>query len=188
MVFLLRNKFVDNCVELGLWWWWAPLPWRLEIMRKVIVATLALTPMLLHAQANSPAQTQSSGTPATLHSKLIQPKEFNSSEADHNTAHVTPLRISTGVVAPKLISTVQIESDSDRTPQGFVIERKTLVEMTVDASGKPSDLKIIGSLGPVMDRNVLAAVSKYRFTPGTLDGAPTAIPVNLEVVLRSAER
>jgi TonB family protein len=157
-------------------------------MRKVIAATLALTPMLLHAQANSPAQTQTPATPATLQSKLVQPKEFNASEADRGTAHVAPVRISTGVVAPKLISTVEIESDSDAVPQGFNLDRKTVVEMTVDATGKPSDLKIVGSLGSVMDRHVLTAVSQYRFTPGTLDGQPTSVPVNLEVVLRTPVR
>ena len=152
-------------------------------MRKVIVATLALTPMLLHAQANSPAQTQSSPASSTLQSKLVQPKELNASEA---VAHVTtPVRISTGVGAPKLIHTVAIESDSDWIPSGFTFDRKTVVEMTVDATGKPSDLKILQSLGPVMDHNILAAVSQYRFTPGTLDGAPTNVPVNLQVVLRS---
>jgi len=157
------------------------------MMRKVIVATLALTPMLLHAQANSPAQTQSPGTSTTLQSKLVQPNEFNASEADHGTAHVAPVRISTGVVAPKLISTVQIESDSNVTPRGFTLDRKTKVEMTVDATGKPLDLKIVGSLGPAMDHNVLAAVGQYRFAPGTLDGQPTAVPVNLEIVLRSVQ-
>ena len=153
-------------------------------MRKVIVATLALTPMLLHAQANSPAQTQSSPASSTLQSKLVQPKELNASEAVASTT--SPLRISTGVGAPKLIHTVAIESDSDWIPSGFTFDRKTVVEMTVDATGKPSDLKIIQSLGPVMDHNVLAAVSQYRFTPGTLDGAPTNVPVNLQVVLRSS--
>jgi TonB family protein len=152
-------------------------------MRKVIVATLLLTPMLLHAQANSPAQPQTSGT--TLQSKLDQPNEF-ASEADHGTARSTPLRISTGVVAPKLIHTVQIESDFDGTPRGFSLDRKTVVEMTVDATGKPSDLKVVRSLGPVMDKNVLAAVSQYRFAPGTLNGQPTVVPVNLEVILRTA--
>lgn len=157
-------------------------------MRKVIVAALALTPMLLHAQANSPAQTKTSPSSSTLQSKLIQPKEFNVSAADHGTANVAPPRISTGVVAPKLISTVQIESDSDTTPRGFNMERKTVVEMTVDATGKPSNLKIVRSLGPVMDHNVLAAVGQYRFAPGTLDGEPTTVPLNLEVVLRSSVR
>jgi TonB family protein len=154
-------------------------------MRKVIVATLALTPMLLHAQANSPAQTQSSPASATtLQSKLVQPKELNASEAVAHTT--TPVRISTGVGAPKLIHTVAIESDSDWIPSGFTFDRKTVVEMTVDATGKPSNLKILQSLGPVMDHNVLAAVSQYRFTPGTLDGAPTNVPVNLQVILRSS--
>jgi TonB family protein len=153
-------------------------------MRKVIVATLALTPMLLHAQANSPAQTQSSPASSTLQSKLVQPKELNASEAVASTT--SPLRISTGVGAPKLIHTVAIESDSSWIPSGFTFDRKTVVEMTVDATGKPSDLKILQSLGPVMDHNVLAAVSQYRFTPGTLDGAPTNVPVNLQVVLRSS--
>jgi TonB family protein len=157
-------------------------------MRRVIVATLALTPMLLHAQANSPAQPQTSGTSTTLQSKLVQPKDFNASEADHGTAHAAPLRISTGVTPPKLISTVQIESDSDATPRGFNIDKKTVVAMTVDATGKPSDLKILQSLGTVMDKNVLAAVNQYRFAPGTLDGQPTIVPVNLEIVLRTPLR
>ena len=152
------------------------------MMRKVIAATLALTPMLLHAQANSPAQTQSPAS-TTLQSKLVQPNELNGSEAVARTT--APVRISTGVGAPKLIHTVAIESDSDWIPRGFAFDRKTVVEMTVDATGKPSNLKILQSLGPVMDHNVLAAVSQYRFTPGTLDGAPTNVPVNLQVVLRS---
>jgi TonB family protein len=152
-------------------------------MHSVIVATLALTPMLLHAQANSPAQPKTS---TNLQSKLIQPKEMIGSEADHSTTHVTtPQRVSTGVGAPKLIHTVAIESDTDGLATGFNIDRKTVVEMTVDATGKPTDLKIVGSLGPVLDHNVLAAVSQYRFTPGTLDGQPTAVPVNLQVTLRN---
>jgi TonB family protein len=149
-------------------------------MRKVIVATLALTPMLLHAQANSPAKTQSSPTSSTLQSKLVQPGELNGSEAAHVAA---PLRVSTGVVAPKLIHTIAVESDPDLSPFGFNTERKTTVEMVVDATGKPTDLKIVRSLGPTMDKHVLVAVSQYRFTPGTLDGQPAPVPVNLEVTL-----
>ncbi len=154
-------------------------------MRTVIAATLALTPMLLHAQANSPAQTQSSPSSSnTLQSKLVEPKELNASEAVAHT--VTPFRVSTGVIAPKLVHTVSVESDTDFAPRGFSLDRKTVVEMVVDATGKPSNLKILRSLGPVMDHNVLAAVSRYRFRPGTLDGQPTSVPVNLEVVLRSS--
>ena len=157
-------------------------------MRKVIVATLALTPMLLHAQANSPAQTQTSPA-SSLQSNLIQPKELIASEADHGTIRTaTPSRISTGVIAPKLIRTAQIESDYDASPREFSLERRTVVSMVVDATGKPSDLKIVKPINPVMDKNVLAAVGQYRFAAGTLDGEPTIVPVNLEVVLRSPSR
>jgi TonB family protein len=152
-------------------------------MRRVIVAALALTPMLLHAQANSPAKTQSLSPSSTLQSKLVQPAEINGSEAAHTTA---PVRVSTGVGAPKLIHTVTIEADSNWVPTGFTFERKAVVELTVDATGKPSNLKIVKSLGPAMDHNILAAVGQYRFAPGTLDGAPTAVPVNLNVVLRTS--
>jgi TonB family protein len=152
-------------------------------MRRIIVATLALSPMLLHAQANSPAKTQTSA--ANLRAELAAPT-FTGSEADRiSTSTTTPLRISTGVNAPKLIYTVAVESDSDFAPM-TQFERTAVVAMTVDQSGKPTDLKIVQSVNPVMDRNVLNAVSQYRFTPGTLDDHPTAISVNLAVVLRGA--
>jgi TonB family protein len=155
-------------------------------MRKVIVAVLALTPMLLHAQANSPAQTKSSAAPSTLQSKLVQPKEFDGPEAPRSgVPTAAPLRISTGVIAPKLIGTLQIESDSDRPDRGVAIDRKVVVTMTVDATGKPSDVQIIQPINPLMDKHVLEAISQSHFKPGTLDGEPTAVPVSLEIVLRS---
>jgi TonB family protein len=153
---------------------------EMNIMRRVIVATLLLSPMFLHAQASSPAQPQAS----TLQSKLVQPATFGS-EPDRNTSGTTSLRVSTGVNAPKLIHTVDVESDSDFTATAR-FERTAVVSLTVDSNGKPSDLKIVQSVNPIMDKNVLAAVSQYRFTPGTLDNQPVSIPVNLSVVLRSS--
>ena len=157
---------------------------EINIMRRIIVATLALSPMLLHAQANSPAKTQSPAA-NTLRSELVSPA-FAASEADRSTASSAPLRVSTGVNAPKLIYTVGVASDTDFTPV-TQFERTAIVAMTVDPSGKPTALKIVQSVNPVMDRNVLTAVSQYRFTPGTLDDQPTAVDVNLAVVLRAAK-
>ncbi|MBB5337695.1 TonB family protein [Tunturiibacter gelidoferens] len=152
-------------------------------MRRIIVATLALSPMLLHAQANSPAKTQTSA--ANLRAELVA-APFAGAESDRGSSTTAaPVRISTGVNVPKLIYTVAVESDADFAPT-TQFERTAVVAMTVDPSGKPTDLKIVQSVNPVMDRNVLAAVSQYRFTPGTLDDQPTAVPVNLAVVLRGA--
>jgi TonB family protein len=76
---------------------------------------------------------------------------------------------------------VGVESDAEFAPTAQ-FERTAVVAMTVDASGKPTDLKIVQSVNPLMDRNVLNAVSQYHFAPGTLDNQPTAVPVNLAVV------
>jgi TonB family protein len=153
-------------------------------MRKVIVATLALSPILLHAQANSPTQPQSS----SFQSKLIQSTELGSAAGSerNNTASATDVRVSTGIINPKLIYSVNVSAEGDLISSLRNFERVAVVEMIVDESGKPSDLKIIKSVGPTMDKNVLAAVSQYRFKPGTLDNQPAAIPVDLEVILHNA--
>jgi TonB family protein len=156
-------------------------------MRRVIVAILALTPMLLHAQANPPAQPQTSA-PTTLQSKLDS-NGFRAPESGAGSATTaTPVRISTGVTAPKLIHTVDVESTTDLAAQTVARDKTVVVGMTVDATGKPSGLKIVKSQSPAIDKNVLTAVSQYRFKPGTLDGAPAAIPVNLEVTLHNPTR
>jgi TonB family protein len=160
---------------------------EIDIMRKVILATLALSPIMLHAQANSPAQPQAANAPV-LQSKLVQPNEFAAGAAHSATATSGPLRVSTGVAAPKLIHTVDILSDNEWTPRVAGINRKVVVAMLVDAKGVPSDLKIIQSAGAEMDKNVLAAVSQYRFKPGTLDHEPTPVPLNLEIVMLSSLR
>ncbi len=160
---------------------------EINIMRKVIMATLALSPIMLHAQANSPAQPQAANAPV-LQSKLVQPNEFAAGAPHSATATSGPLRVSTGVAAPKLIHTVDILSDNEWTPRVAGINRKVVVAMLVDAKGVPSDLKIIRSVGAEMDKNVLAAVSQYRFKPGTLNHEPTPVPLNLEIVMLSGLR
>ena len=142
-------------------------------MRKVILATLALSPMLLHAQANSPAQPQAS----TLQSKLVQSDDF--------AATPTSRRISTGVVAPKLIYSTTIASTDEWSARRSAFDKNVVVDMLVDEKGVPSDLKVVNSIGSDMDKNILEAVSQYRFKPGTLDNKPVAVPVKLGIVLHS---
>ncbi len=136
------------------------------MMRSSIVAALVLSPLMVHAQANSSAQSKglmvnaaSTGTP-------------------------TNVRISTGVVAPKLVTTVAIQEDGSRISQAIATPRETVVSMTVDATGKPTDIKVVKSLGDSMDKNVLAAVSQYRFLPGTVSGQATNFPVNLDIEIQ----
>ena len=135
-------------------------------MRKVIVAILSLSSFMLHAQVNTPAQTQvASNGPAP------QVK-----------------RISTGVIAPKLVYTVDVVADQSSTARMFSSNTTVVVGMVVNKNGKPEDLKIVRSASPGVDASVLAAVSQYRFTPGMVSNQPIATPLNLEVVIANQYR
>jgi|SRR5215469_2107832 len=150
-------------------------------MRKVLVAALALSPVMLHAQATSPAQSR-----AVLESKLSTPALSSSSSADHTAA---PVRISTGVIAPKLIKAVDIPaSNQDWAWRLTGVHRTAVVSMLVDEHGVPSNLKIVRSAGSETDENVLAAVKQYRFQPGLLNHEPVAVPVNLELTIQNSAR
>ena len=145
-------------------------------MRKAILAALALTPLVLHAQANSPAQAKT-----TLESRLAPPAI---TAAGDRTAPKT-LRVSTGVIAPKLIHSVDVAIDNNLSSY-YGGPRKVVVGMIVGTDGVPSDLKVVQSGGPLVDRSVLEAVSQYRFAPGTVSSQPVAFPLNLEVNLVSS--
>ncbi len=134
-------------------------------MRNITVAILSLSSFMLHAQASTPAQTQvASDGP-------VQVK-----------------RVSTGVIAPKLIYKVDVNADLTGPARLVSNDTTVVVGMVVDKTGKPSDLKIVRSADPALDQSVLAAVSQYRFTPGTVSNEPVAIPVNLEVVISNSYR
>ncbi len=154
-------------------------------MRKVIVAALALYPMLLQAQTNSPAPAPSSAGASSLHAELGQPMEFASAEPSRTNTGVASLRISTEVIAPKLISTVDVSTRGNVEWTTIPMRRKAVVALIVDENGKPSNMKIVQSLGDAMDKNILEAVSKYRFKPGTVSHQPVASPVSLEIEVRN---
>ncbi len=134
-------------------------------MRNITVAILSLSSLMLHAQASTPAQTQ---------------------VASNGPAQVK--RISTGVIAPKLIYKVDVVAGPTIPARLLSSDATVVVGMVVDKTGKPSDLKIVRSVDPALDQSVLAAVSHYRFTPGTVSNEPVAIPVNLEVVISNSYR
>jgi TonB family protein len=135
-------------------------------MRILTVAILSLSSFMLHAQANTPAQTPVS--------------------SDGSASQVR--RVSTGVITPKLIYKVDLTSDPNGSARLVSDDTKVIVGMIVDKNGRPSDLKILQSAGAGVDASVLAAVSQYRFTPGMVSNQPIATPLNLEVVISNSYR
>lgn len=147
-------------------------------MRQALLATLFLSPVLLHAQANSPAQTQIA--------LAARPAVSAEAGAADRGAVTKPVRISTGVIAPKLVYSIPVNSEATAPWTNVAADKTVTVGMIVDETGKPTNLKIVKSAGPIVDRSVLAAVSQYRFAPGTVSNQAVSFPLNLEVNLVNA--
>jgi TonB family protein len=145
-------------------------------MKRTIAAILAISPVMLHAQAKSSAQPVS--TP-TLQSSLVTPAAIN--PANHSTT-ASAVRIAS-ITAPKLIYTADLSPEQIKFAHEYVGDRTIVLHMTVDANGKPTDLHVVKSTNMFIDAGVLAAVSHYRFQPATLDGAPVAAPLTMKYVI-----
>jgi hypothetical protein len=151
-------------------------------MRITILAAVALCPMLLHAQANSPAQPAVKS--ATLESRLTKP-EAPGALPGATASIKTPVRVSTGVMFPKLIETNPIV-ESASWPWRLTEDSKiAVVKVLVGPDGKPVKVEMIKPLGAGMDKDILAAVGRYRFQPGTLDHQAVPLEVNLTVTILS---
>jgi protein TonB len=58
------------------------------------------------------------------------------------------------------------------------------VTMIVTADGTVRDVKVSKGLEESLDRQAIAAVSKWRFEPATKDGKPVAVHLDVEVDFR----
>src|SRR4030095_9500886 len=60
------------------------------------------------------------------------------------------------------------------------VEGIVVLEATIDESGIIRDLRVVRSI-PLLDRAALDAVSKWRYTPTRLNGAPVAVIMTVTV-------
>ncbi len=151
-------------------------------MTRTIAAILALTPGVLFAQAQTPAQPSS--TPV-LQSALLQPVAFTATKASDNAAASTSsVRVSTGAVAPKLIHQAEMAAGQ---PSSLVLpgDHTVVIAMQVDETGKPTNLHVLQTADPTLDQAVLDTVSQFRYQPGTLNGQPTAFSIKLNYTIHN---
>ena len=145
-------------------------------MRTILMATLALAPVLVHAQSQSPAQPRGVNAPV-LESKLLTPSAADGAAA----AAPNAVRPTYNLLQPKLIKWTNITEDEHNWNAPRNQMSSVTVSMTVTEKGVPTDLKIVESENALLNRGVLDAVANYRFTPGSLDSKPIAVPFLLKV-------
>jgi hypothetical protein len=151
-------------------------------MLKTFVAALALCPLMIQAQAISPAQPKSAVTNPVLVSSLVMPSTPGAFFAAGGAIpENTPMRVSSGVTAPKLLVAPQIAQSVSWSWNPAETQRLAVVSLVVDESGKPSDVHMVKSLGASIDKDVIASVSHFRFAPGTLNHESVAMPLELRI-------
>lgn len=98
-----------------------------------------------------------------------------------------------GVSSPRLVYAPDPEFTSKARKKELV--GTVVVSLTVDATGKPQDVRVSRSLAegvskklrPIalsMDENVVKAVKEYRFEPAEFQGKPVPVDTTLEINYR----
>ncbi|MBB5056356.1 TonB family protein [Granulicella aggregans] len=159
-------------------------------MRQALaIAAAFLLPTMLHAQAMVPATTQASPNAPVIEARLTMPAEPGQPSAlaygFDGIPVASPVRVTTGITPPELISMADIHADNDVRWHASGEDKIVVVSMIVNKAGKPTNLKITKSAGEELDNNVLASVAKYHYKPGQLNHQPTEVEVNLEIIIHA---
>lgn len=151
-------------------------------MRKFLFCSLLFSTVLLHAQ------TRTNGQGVTMEANNATSTVLPASApavTDVN-AGFSARRITTGVIAPKLLTSPNIVVATTDFATDDLSTQKAIVSFKVDAEGLPHHVEIKKSVNPEIDARVLAAVSSWRFTPATLDDQPVPLDMNLVVQFQAA--
>lgn len=87
-----------------------------------------------------------------------------------------------GVIAPRAVYDPEPEYSEEARKtkqQGTVV-----LSLIVDEQGRPRSIRVVRSLGMGLDDKAIDAVKKWKFVPGTKDGLPVAVQVNVAVSFR----
>jgi len=88
-------------------------------------------------------------------------------------------KVGPGVISPVLMKEVKpkyTEGAIRRKVQGLVE-----VEAVVKPDGTVGDVRVVKSLDEELDQQAVAAAKQWTFKPGTKDGKPVAVQVNIEL-------
>ena len=147
-------------------------------MRSVFVAGPFLSTVLLNAQ------TGTTGQSATMEARNESHNALSAAAAAPPATDVTaarPRRISTGVIAPKLIKAPNIVVATSDFATEDLSSQYAVVRLKVDEKGTPQNVQIVKPVNPTVDSRVLAAVRQYHFIPATLDDQVVPLDLHLRV-------
>lgn len=112
---------------------------------------------------------------------LFLPAAAKASTPEHDASAPTPVRISTGVTAPVLLSSPVLSLPGDFSFDLIPSNAQVRLSLTVNAKGEPENIQVVKSFSPYVDARIIDTVSQFHFRPGTVDNQPQAVDLNLTV-------
>ena len=89
----------------------------------------------------------------------------------------------TGVTAPPTLL-YKLEPEFSEEARKARFEGTVVLWAEVDTSGKAVQIRVLRSVGLGLDEKAIAAVTKWRFKPGTRNGRAVPMPATIEVNFR----
>lgn len=147
-------------------------------MRRILISSLFLSTVFLHAQAKTKGQ---KATLQALNEIASAPVAAAPEPASDASANIPARRITSGVTGPKLISRPTLTVSSADFPNQDLEAQHVVLSFRVDANGTPQNIHIVESVNQTVDERVMAAVRNSRYTPASLDGQDVPLDMNLVV-------
>ena len=88
-------------------------------------------------------------------------------------------RLLPGMTHPKVVH--QIEPDFSGRARRKKIQGTVTMSIIVTPDGKVRDAQVVNSLDKDLDKNALDCVAKWQFEPGTKDGQPVAMRMDVQI-------
>lgn len=87
-----------------------------------------------------------------------------------------------GITAPRTIYDPEPDYSDEARKQKY--QGTVILQVVVGADGRPSNIRVVRTLGLGLDEKAIEAVRQWRFVPGKKDGQPVAVVVNVQVNFR----
>jgi len=177
-------------------------------MRRMILTSLVLLPVMAQAQAATSTEPQPSTSSATLQAELTAPAALAGIHAAPHTAvrqfvqtKMTDDMLAAAVLQPGTLEyairgTVPTQSSAPTVNRAVSVDlseqelaeqpavSRVVLSAIVDENGVPRNVTVTQSGGSVVDRKAIAAVSQYRFKPAMMDNKPTWATVSIAIKIQ----
>jgi TonB family protein len=90
-----------------------------------------------------------------------------------------PARVGNGVSAPVVV--YKVDPNYSEEARRAKLDGTVTLQLVVDPTGRPRDIRVIHSLGLGLDEKAVEAVNQWKFQPGYRDGHPVAVRATIQV-------